>query len=280
MTMMNPLTQTSAKRGIHTVTMENPYPTQTEEKQSGLPPQSESVTSETLDCPDLLSTLSPEWRPYQAPPLSSGVSRILSYFSALGLALFIFLALPITQLLSERGSASTSVTLDPAAIPPPPAPPPEPPPEEEEVAEEDKPELEQEMQPLDLSQLDVALNPGVGDALNIGDAILGFGVTPDTIAQMDIFELKDLDNDPQRVVAVAPVYPFQFKRDGISGWVKLIIVIDERGRVINAKVESSSHREFERPGQEAVMQWRFEPGTRNGKPVKVRRLQPISFRLR
>ncbi len=142
------------------------------------------------------------------------------------------------------------------------------------------PELEQELQPLDLSQLDVALNPGVGDALSMGNAILGFGVTPNTIAQMDIFELKDLDNDPQRIVAVAPVYPFQFKRDGINGWVKLIIIIDERGKVVNAVVESSSHREFEKPGIEAVLQWRFEPGTRNGKPVKVRRLQPITFRLR
>ena len=191
------------------------------------------------------------------------------------MALFIFLALPITQLLSERSSASTYTAIESISLPPPPAPPPEPPPEEEDV-----PELQEEMQPLDLSQLDVALNPGVGDALNLGSAILGFGVTPDTIAQMDIFELKDLDNDPQRIIAISPIYPFQFKRDGITGWVKLIIIIDEKGKVLKANVQTSSHREFERPAIEAVLQWRFEPGTRNGKPVKVRRLQPISFRLR
>ncbi len=278
---MNTLIEPSAKRGRPTIEMmENSHPTHREEKHHDFPQLSESVSSDPVNYPELVSTPNSDWRPYQTPPLSDGGARVLSHISAFGLALFIFLALPITQLLSEKAAASSHILLDAAAMPPPPAPPPEPPPEEEEVAEEDVPEMEKELQPLDLSQLDVALNPGVGDALNMGSAILGFGVTPDTIAQMDIFELKDLDNDPQRMVAVAPIYPFQFKREGISGWVKLIIVINEKGRVIKADVESSSHREFEQPGIDAIMQWRFEPGTRNGKPVKVRRLQPISYTLR
>jgi len=218
-----------------------------------------------------------EKKVYRPPNPSRGL--FISFGGALILSALIFLALPLTQLLSTLNKPTTHEVRPEPSIPPPPAPPPEPPPEEEPEEEEEKPELQEEMKPLDLSQLEVALNPGVGDALNIGGTIGQFGITPDTIGMMDIFELKDLDNNPRRLVAIAPVYPFQFKREGIEGWVKLIVIIDERGKVIRATVRESSHREFEKPSIEAVLQWKFEPGTKNGKPVKVRRIQPLSFKL-
>ncbi len=214
---------------------------------------------------------------YHPPNLNKG--PFLSFGGALVLTAMIFLALPLTQLLSKLNKTGPHEIVTEASIPPPPAPPPEPPPEEEPEEEEEKPELQEEIKPLDLSQLDVALNPGVGDALNVGSAIGQFGVTPDTIGMMNIFELKDLDNNPRRLVAIPPVYPFQFKREGIEGWVKLIVIIDERGKVIKATVKESSHREFERPSIDALLQWKFEPGTKNGKAVKVRRIQPLSFKL-
>ncbi len=195
------------------------------------------------------------------------------------LAVLIFLALPLTQLLSNLQKSDKLVRVADVNIPPPEAPPPEPPPPEEEEVEEEKPELEEEMKPLDISQLEAALNPGFGDALNMGQAFIGFGMTPDTIAQMDIFELKDLDNNPRRIFAARPIYPYQFKREGIEGWVRMIIIIDERGNVIDAKTQRASHKEFIKPAVDALLQWRFEPGTRNGKPVKVRRIQPIAFKL-
>ncbi len=214
---------------------------------------------------------------YRPPSLNKG--PFLSFGGALILSALIFLALPLTQLLSSLNKPPGHQVMNEVSLPPPPAPPPEPPPEEEEEEEEEKPELQEEVQPLDLSQLDVALNPGVGDALNVGGAIAQFGVTPDTIQMMDIFELKDLDNNPRRLVAIPPIYPFQFKREGIEGWVKLVVIIDERGKVIRATIKESSHREFEKPSIESVLQWKFEPGTKNGKPVKVRRIQPLSFKL-
>ena len=194
------------------------------------------------------------------------------------LAGLIFLALPLTQLLSGLQKSDDLVTVAEMTMPPPDAPPPEPPPPEEDEIEEEKPEFEEEEKPLDLSQLEVALNPGVGDALGIGGAMFGFGVTPNTIAQM-IFDLKDLDNNPRRIFAARPVYPFQFKREGIEGYVRLIIIIDERGNVTDAKVQRASHKEFVKPAVDAILQWKFEPGKKNGRPVKVRRIQPISFKL-
>jgi protein TonB len=214
---------------------------------------------------------------YHPPKLSQG--PVLATGGAFVLAVLIFLALPLTQLLSDLSKKPERVVVTDPSIPPPPAPPPEPPPEEELEKKEEKPELQQEMKPLDLNQLDVALNPGVGDALNVGSAILGFGVTPDTIAQMDIFELKDLDNNPRLLFGVRPVYPFQFKREGVQGLVNLKIIIDEKGRVIEATVIDTTHRDFDRSAIDAVLQWKFEPGTKNGRPVKVRRKQPIKFTL-
>ena len=91
---------------------------------------------------------------------------------------------------------------------------------------------------------------------------------------------EELDKDPRRLVAIPPVYPFPLKKKRIEGWVKLIVIIDERGKVIKATVKDSSHREFERPSIEAVLQWKFEPGIMNGKAVKVSRIQPLSFKLK
>jgi len=93
-------------------------------------------------------------------------------------------------------------------------------------------------------------------------------------------ELIDaIDYNPRLIIAVPPVYPFKFKREGIEGLVMLVVIIDERGKVIRATVKESSRKEFEKPAIEAVLQWKFEPGIKNGKPVKVRRVQPISFKL-
>ena len=199
--------------------------------------------------------------------------------SALVLAGLILLAIPLTQLLSDLETEDTMIELMDVSLPPPDMLPPEPPEPPEEEEEEEKPEFEEEAEPLDLRQLDVQMNPGVGNALGIGQTVTAFGVTPDSISQMRIFELRDLDNDPRRIFAARPVYPFQFKREGIEGWVRLIIIVDEKGNVIEAKLQRSSHKEFVKPALDAILQWKFEPGTKNGRPVRVRRIQPISFKL-
>ena len=199
--------------------------------------------------------------------------------SALVLAGLILLAIPLTQLLSDLETEDTMIELMDVSLPPPDMLPPEPPEPPEEEEEEEKPEFEEEAEPLDLRQLDVQMNPGVGNALGIGQTVTAFGVTPDSISQMRIFELRDLDNDPRRIFAARPVYPFQFKREGIEGWVRLIIIVDEKGNVIEAKLQRSSHKEFVKPALDAILQWKFEPGTKNGRPVMVRRIQPISFKL-
>jgi len=57
----------------------------------------------------------------------------------------------------------------------------------------------------------------------------------------------------------------------------LIFVVDTKGRVTNPKIERSSDVAFEQPALEAVKQWRFEPGTRNGEKVSFKMRVPITF---
>lgn len=216
-------------------------------------------------------------RSYPPPDLNRQPSGPMG--SALALSGLILLAIPLTQLLSDLETEDTTIKLMEVSLPPPDTLPPEPPEPPEEEEEEEEPEFEQEAEPLDLRQLDVQMNPGIGDALGMGQTVTAFGVTPDSISQMKIFELRDLDNDPRRIFAARPVYPFQFKREGIEGWVRLIIIVDENGNVIEGKLQRASHKEFVKPALDAIMQWKFEPGTKNGKPVRVRRIQPISFKL-
>jgi periplasmic protein TonB len=79
---------------------------------------------------------------------------------------------------------------------------------------------------------------------------------------------------------VQPVYPEEALRAGLEGLVVLEAVVDERGRVGDkiTVVRRLGHG-FDEAAVAAVRQWRFRPATRNGKPIKVRRIFPLLFRL-
>jgi protein TonB len=79
---------------------------------------------------------------------------------------------------------------------------------------------------------------------------------------------------------VKPIYPEAALRAGLEGLVVLEAIVDERGRVgHDVKVVRSLGHGFDEAAVAAVRQWRFRPATRDGKPIKVRRIFPILFRL-
>ena len=117
---------------------------------------------------------------------------------------------------------------------------------------------------------------GPGDANGDPNALdIGPG-TPDGVG---IFDSSRLDNEPRTRVQTAPAYPFALKANGVSGEVLVEFVVDERGRVIHPRIIRSSHAEFEAPTLAAVARWRFEPGTRNLRPVRFRMAVPVKFNL-
>lgn len=190
----------------------------------------------------------------------------------------LFLALPFTQLLNAVKRAGDGVELTDYSMPPPPPPPAEPPPPQEDEEDKDKPELETTPPPLTLAQLEIAINPGDGGAS--GD--FGFGTfTADfnALDELEVFELADLDKIPNPLHRVAPTYPYEMKQAGISGVARVIFIVDENGRVRSPRIDSSTHREFEQPSIDAVLQWKFEPGMKDGRAVKTRMMLPLKFNL-
>jgi TonB family protein len=72
----------------------------------------------------------------------------------------------------------------------------------------------------------------------------------------------------QRLRDVPPVYPELARQARIEGVVRLNIVIDKQGRVVDIKV-ISGHPLLIPAALEAVKQWEYNPTLLNGQPVEV-----------
>jgi protein TonB len=200
------------------------------------------------------------------------------------LTLALFLVLPILENIGRpEDKADLQLTTVDAVEPPPPPPTveeqkPEPPPEEAPP-----PELTETAPPLDLSQLELALNPGMGDGAG-GDFAVKLTVTGTdgaggTQASDDIFSLADLDQAPRVVLQPAPQYPAEMKKKKIQGTVYVLFLVEKDGRVKDPKVQKSDNTAFDGPALSAIKRWRFEPGKVGGQAVQFRMRVPITFAL-
>jgi periplasmic protein TonB len=82
---------------------------------------------------------------------------------------------------------------------------------------------------------------------------------------------------PVPVRMVPPQYPYELKRDGVTGVVTLTFEVDEQGNVVDPKVQKSSNPGFERPALDAIAKWKFKPGKKDGVPVKMKIGVPLQF---
>jgi TonB family protein len=84
---------------------------------------------------------------------------------------------------------------------------------------------------------------------------------------------------PVKTYSVEPVYSEEQRKAGVQGIIIAAILIDASGNVTGVHILK------ELPGLDdaaidAVKQWRFEPGTRNGQPVTVIFNLTIQFKLK
>jgi len=94
-----------------------------------------------------------------------------------------------------------------------------------------------------------------------------------------IFRLTELDRAPEAIATVSPDYPFELKREGLGGNVRIGFIVDSHGNVISPYIISSSHKGFERAAIDALAKWKFRPGMKSGKKVNTRMEQPIDFNM-
>lgn len=212
----------------------------------------------------------------QAAGTPSNTRQSAILVSGLVCTFILFLMVVFTQKISGFDPKKIFDIKSADSVPPPPPPPIDPPKPPEVKEPEAKPELQQEQPKLNLAQLEAALNPGMGSA--VGDFSLNLqGFAAEDLDR--IFELTEIDRVPQPIYQAQPAYPFAMSRAGIEGRVYIRFVCDKEGRVVNPRVRTSTRMEFEKPALDAIRQWRFEAGIKNGVRVAVNMELPVSFNL-
>ncbi len=200
---------------------------------------------------------------------------LLANLLGVAVATLVFLALPFMQMVGNMKKKELEVRSVTTTQPPPPPPVIEEPPPEEPPPPENQPQLDDLPQEMSLGDLELSLNPGGGAG---GAKVLSDALTSAVQNRAsEAFALNQLDQKPRPIYQTPPKYPASLRRQGISGEVKIELVVDARGRVVSPRIISSSNRAFEEPAIEAVKQWKFEPGKRGGEPVPFKMLVPIRF---
>jgi protein TonB len=76
---------------------------------------------------------------------------------------------------------------------------------------------------------------------------------------------------PPRVISgPQPNYPQQARKDHAPGPIVILMVIDSDGRTRDIQVQRGISSELDQAAVEAAENWRFEPATKEGKPLSVR----------
>lgn len=197
-------------------------------------------------------------------PLGSGTLAALAVLAMFGM-------LPFTQFLAGLKKPDLQVREFDVTIPPPAYTPPEPPPPEPPPEQEPPPEMQPPPPQLSLSQLNMALNPGVGSALAGGFSLGEVGVSAsETMDQIALFDVSELDQQPQ--LRRKPPIPWtpRMKREKESGMVRLVFIIGPDGSIGSVNVAESISEEYSRMFTKYVTGLRYTPPTVAGKAVSCK----------
>lgn len=201
----------------------------------------------------------------------SGIFAILGGVIA---TLAVFVAIPLSQRLSETLSPPSAPIPEVAVEPP----------EDFNVEIEEPPEEVEETPPeepveepanldLGLEIADLSVGTGGGFVVEIPKFALGGGE--------DAFGSGDLDSPPQPVTKSQPVYPSKLLSKGIGGKVVVAVTVGADGRVAGAKVrDSSGNRDLDDAALKAVRKWKFRPAVRGGKKAQATALVPFNFEVK
>ena len=166
-------------------------------------------------------------------------------------------------------------------IPPPPPPPPT---EVEKIVKNikqkkiDTPKLTRSSITLNTSPLDISLDVSPGD-FKAAFTLASYNPAPEGLGQDLVFSLHELDRNPSIIKRGRLAYPLHLKRRGLEGEVKLLVQIDENGKVSVIEVVSASHPDFAESSKIAAESSIYEPPMRNGEPVMTQFYLPIRFTL-
>jgi TonB family protein len=148
--------------------------------------------------------------------------------------------------------------------------------------------------PVDVAQLGDPLGkvtfpsngPGFGGGIGTGSgggvgSGTGGGVGPGEGGGVGggVFHVGGGVSAPQLVYKVDPEYSEQARKAKFQGTVVLNLVVQRDGSVRDIRIVNSLGLGLDEKAIEAVKQWRFRPGEKNGQAVDVSAIIEVTFRL-
>lgn len=160
--------------------------------------------------------------------------------------------------------------------------------EVEVLVSEKKPEVKQKVirTIVNPNPFKISANMGVSRSQNFQmDLSLARGAAGDGVAvgtgsmENVVYEAGEVDEQAQVLKEIQPKFPERAKKMGISGYVKVMIVIDVYGDVAQASVMTLDPPGygFENEALKAVRQWKFSPAHLGGYPVAQRATKEFRF---
>lgn len=165
--------------------------------------------------------------------------------------------------------------------------------EKQQKIKKEKPKPKPKKKPRRTNQALPSIKPSnIGN--NLGSGGLSFGMPQFSDAEFADFkddallgdlQNKTMDNEsvdsaPKVIKRSSIVYPELARKQGISGYVLLNVLIDENGRVEDATIIEAKPKDiFDLSATNSIRKWKFEPATYMGKKVKVWATQKITFKL-
>lgn len=107
----------------------------------------------------------------------------------------------------------------------------------------------------------------------------GFGPGSGGGAGGGVFRVGGGVSAPQLLYKVEPQYSEEARKAKFQGTVTLYIEVDPNGHATNIRVVQSLGLGLDEKAEEAVKQWKFRPGYKDGKPVTVAATIQVNFRL-
>lgn len=98
-------------------------------------------------------------------------------------------------------------------------------------------------------------------------------------AGAEIYEPGPAVKAPKLTHYVEPEFSANSKEAFVEGVVKVSTVITTEGTASNCQILRGLNAEEDKTALKAVKLWRFQPGTKDGKPVNVRVTVEIEFHL-
>jgi periplasmic protein TonB len=94
-----------------------------------------------------------------------------------------------------------------------------------------------------------------------------------------VYKVGDGVTSPRGIYTPDPEYPDKPRKKKIQGNVVVGMIVSADGSVRDAKVLQGVEPSLDKEAIATVSKWRFEPSTKDGKPVAVRMAVDVSFKL-